>query len=147
MVVACPSGGPGPGGPLPAPVVARPGALGSASVGVCLFVHPEPSARGSASSPWRDACPIGLDFKPMASAEAQLHLGTCARVLGVRTGTDLPGDTVRPVPGGMWTQLQRWPVPPLAWGTSPRRGHLRVARFPANHRPLPGTDWGGASSV
>ena len=114
---------PGPGGPLPAPVVACPRASGSASAGMSPFVHSGPSSCGSVSSPWRDTCHIGLDFKPTASAKAQLQSGARAQVLGVRTGVDFPGDTVQPVPGGCGLSSSaglspRWPgAPPLAEAT------------------------------
>lgn len=126
MSAACPSGGPG-GGPLPAPVVARSRVSGSASVGACPSVRPVPSTL------W--LCCLSLEGHLSHWVRSQTD-GVCKGPTSVRitcTGTrvqdwnGLSGKYRSTCPGGMWTQLQRWPVPPLAWGACPRRGHLCVA--------------------
>ena len=126
MSAACPSGGPG-GGPLPAPVVARSGVSGSASVGACPSVRPVPS------TPW--FCSLSLGGHPSHWVRPQTD-GICKGPASVRiacTGTrvqdwnGLSGRHRSTCPRGLWTQLPPWPVPPPAWGTCPRRGHLRVA--------------------
>ena len=122
MSAACPSGGLALGVRFQPPWWHVPGPRAQ-PVGMSPFVHSGPSSCGSVSSPWRDACHIGLDFKPTASAKAQLQSGARARVLEVRTGIDFPGDTVRPVPGGCGLSSStgvspRWPgAPPLAEAT------------------------------
>lgn len=131
-MAACPSGGPGPGVPSRPPWWHVPGPWAQPLL-ACPFVHPGPTPDGSASSPWRDACPIGLDFKPMASAEPSFtwgHVHGCSGSGLERTFREIPLDLSR---GGCG--LSSSGLSPAGPGAPPRRGHLRVARFPANHHP------------